>query len=56
MIDGAEKQTGEIRAALVDKGYEELRGLCEIFVEHEMLKGRRVAAGHSKSKDLNRTD
>jgi hypothetical protein len=39
MIEGAEKQTGEIRAALVEKGYEELRGLCEIVVEHEMLKG-----------------
>jgi energy-coupling factor transporter ATP-binding protein EcfA2 len=39
MIDGAEKQQGEIRAALVEKGYEELRGLSEIVVEHEMLKG-----------------
>jgi hypothetical protein len=39
MIDAAEKQDGEIRAALVEKGYEELRGLCEIVVEHEMLKG-----------------
>ena len=39
MIDGAEKQEGEIKAALVEKGYEELRGLCEIVVEHEMLKG-----------------
>jgi len=39
MIDGAEKQTTEIRVALVEKGYEELRGLCEIIVEHEMLKG-----------------
>ena len=39
MIEGAEKQTGEIKAALVEKGYEELRGLCEIVVEHEMLKG-----------------
>ena len=39
MIEGAEKQTGEIRAALVEKGYEELRGLCEIVVEHEVLKG-----------------
>ena len=39
MIDAAEKQTGEIRAALVEKGYEELRGLSEIVVEHEMLKG-----------------
>jgi energy-coupling factor transporter ATP-binding protein EcfA2 len=39
LIDGAEKQEGEIKAALVEKGYEELRGLCEIIVEHEMLKG-----------------
>jgi hypothetical protein len=39
MIDGAEKQDGEIRAALVEKGYEELRALCEIVVEHEMFKG-----------------
>jgi energy-coupling factor transporter ATP-binding protein EcfA2 len=39
MIDGAGKQEGEIKAALVEKGYEELRGLCEIVVEHEMLKG-----------------
>lgn len=39
LIEGAEKQTGEVRAALVEKGYEELRGLCEIVVEHEMFKG-----------------
>lgn len=39
MIEGAEKAVGEIKAALVEKGYEELRGLCEIVVEHEMLKG-----------------
>jgi energy-coupling factor transporter ATP-binding protein EcfA2 len=39
MIDGAEKQEGEIKAALVEKGYEELRGLSEIVVEYEMLKG-----------------
>lgn len=39
MIDGADKQEGEIKAALVEKGYEELRGLSEIVVEHEMLKG-----------------
>jgi energy-coupling factor transporter ATP-binding protein EcfA2 len=39
MIEGAEKQQGEIRSALVEKGYEELRGLCEIVVEHEMFKG-----------------
>lgn len=39
MIGAAEKQAGEVRAALVEKGYEELRGLCEVVVEHEMLKG-----------------
>jgi hypothetical protein len=39
MMDSAEKQNGEVRAALVEKGYEELRGFCEIIVEHEMLKG-----------------
>ncbi len=39
MIEGAEKADGEIKAALVEKGYEELRGLCEIVVEHELLKG-----------------
>jgi len=39
MIDGADKQEGEIKAALVEKGYEELRGLSEIVVEYEMLKG-----------------
>lgn len=39
IIEGAEKAEGEIRAALVEKGYEELRGLCEIVVEHELLKG-----------------
>lgn len=39
MIDGAEKQEGEIKAALIEKGYEQLRGLSEIVVEHEILKG-----------------
>jgi hypothetical protein len=39
MIEDAEEQQGEIRAALVEKGHEELRGLCEIVVEHEMFKG-----------------
>jgi energy-coupling factor transporter ATP-binding protein EcfA2 len=39
MIEGAEKQEGEIKAALVEKGYEELRGLAETIVEQEMLKG-----------------
>jgi energy-coupling factor transporter ATP-binding protein EcfA2 len=39
MIEGAKKQQGVIREALVEKGYEELRALCEIVVEHEMFKG-----------------
>lgn len=40
MIDGAAKAAdGEVKAALVEKGYEELRGLCELIVEQEMLKG-----------------
>lgn len=39
IIDAAEKADGEVEAALVEKGYEELRGLCEIIVEHEMFKG-----------------
>lgn len=39
MIEGAEKNAGEIKAALVEKGCEELRALCEIVVEHEMFKG-----------------
>jgi len=38
-IEGAEKQQGDMRAVLVEKGYEQLRGLCEIVVEHEMFKG-----------------
>jgi hypothetical protein len=39
LIDAAEKQNGEVKAALVEKGYEELRGFSEIIVEYEMLKG-----------------
>jgi energy-coupling factor transporter ATP-binding protein EcfA2 len=39
LIDAAEKQTGEVRAALVEKGYEVLRGLSEIVVEYAMFKG-----------------
>lgn len=39
LIDEAGRQEGEIKSALVEKGYEELRGLCEIIVEQEMLKG-----------------
>lgn len=39
IIEAADKQDGEVKAALVEKGYEELRALCEIIVEHEMFKG-----------------
>jgi len=39
LIDAAEKQTGEIRAAIVEKGYERLRNLAEIVVEQELFKG-----------------
>ena len=39
MIDSADEQHGEIKAALVERGYEELRALCEVIVEQEMLKG-----------------
>ena len=39
IIEAAEKQDGEVKSALVEKGYEELRALCEIVVEHEMFKG-----------------
>ena len=39
LIAGAEKASGEVKAALVEKGYEHLRNLSEIVVEHELLKG-----------------
>lgn len=39
LIDAAENQEGEIRSALVEKGYEHLRNLSEIIVETELLKG-----------------
>ena len=39
MIDGAEKAAAEVKAALVERGYEHLRSLCEIVVEQEMFKG-----------------
>ena len=39
LITGADTADGEIKAALVEKGYEHLRNLSEIVVEHEMLKG-----------------
>ena len=39
LIEGADRADGEVKAALVEKGYEHLRNLSEIVVEHEMLKG-----------------
>ena len=39
LMHGADKADGEVKAALVEKGYEHLRNLSEIVVEHEMLKG-----------------
>lgn len=39
LIDEAAKEAGETRQALIEKGYEELRGACEIVVEKDLLKG-----------------
>lgn len=39
MVQNAEKQTGEVRQALVEKAYELLRSLCEVIVETELLAG-----------------
>jgi DNA repair exonuclease SbcCD ATPase subunit len=39
LIGEAEKASGEIRRALIEKGYEALRGACEIVVEKDVLKG-----------------
>ncbi len=39
LIEDAAKESGETRQAIVEKGYEELRGACEIVVEKDLLKG-----------------
>ena len=39
IIQGAEKQTGEVRQALVENAYGLLRSLCEVIVETELLAG-----------------
>lgn len=39
LIEAADKQSGEVKAALVEKGYERLRNLAEIVVEQELFKG-----------------
>ena len=38
-IEQAEKETGEKRLASIEKGYEELRGACEVVVEKDLLQG-----------------
>ena len=39
LIEQAEQDTGENLLALIEKGYEELRGACEVVVEKDLLKG-----------------
>lgn len=39
LIDDAERVSGETRQALIEKGYEALRGACEIIVEKDLLRG-----------------
>lgn len=39
LIDEAAKESGEARQALIERGYEELRGACEIVVEKDLLQG-----------------
>jgi hypothetical protein len=38
-IQAAQQLTGEPQAALVEKGYEYLRSICEVIVESELLQG-----------------
>jgi len=37
VIQDAKKTNGEARQALVERGYEQLRGICEVIVECELL-------------------
>jgi hypothetical protein len=39
VIQSAEKATGEAQTALIEKGYEYLRSICEVIVESELLQG-----------------
>ncbi len=39
LIQSAGKETGEPQLALVEKGYEYLRSICEVVVETELLQG-----------------
>jgi hypothetical protein len=38
-IQAAQQLTGEPQAALIEKGYEYLRSICEVIVETELLQG-----------------
>jgi hypothetical protein len=39
LIHTATKASGEVREALIEKGYELLRNVCEVIVETELLQG-----------------
>jgi len=39
LIQSAGKETGEAQLALIEKGYEYLRSICEVVVETELLQG-----------------
>lgn len=39
LIQAADKETGEVQAALIEKAYEYLRNVCEVIVESELLQG-----------------
>ncbi len=39
LVDEAQKASGESRQALIEKGYEDLRGACEVVVEKDILRG-----------------
>ena len=56
LIEGAERAEGEVKAALVEKGYEHLRNLSEIVVEHENAQRGRAALRTQRDDDKARTD
>ena len=39
LLEQAKNEAGEGRQSLIERGYEELRGACEIVVEQDLLKG-----------------
>jgi hypothetical protein len=61
VVQGAEKQVGEVRQALVENAYGLLRSLCEVIVESDLLAGvttryepnvRMTVLGQIKGKEL----